>query len=116
MKLVNLTPHTVSYVSPSGSEIVFEPVGLARVEVGEVHADRIGIDNSLSDTGRDVAVLIRETFGDVTGLPAPVFGTLYIVSRMVMAAAKGRSDLVAPARLIRISGRIVGCSAFAVSS
>lgn len=41
----------------------------------------------------------EQTFGDLSGLPEPEEGTTYIVSAMVLSAAKqsGRTDCVAPA-------------------
>jgi hypothetical protein len=37
------------------------------------------------------------SYGEVTGLPAPQPGVFIVVSALVLGAAKGRTDLVAPA-------------------
>jgi hypothetical protein len=51
----------------------------------------------------------REYPGDITGLPEPSPGVIYVVSRMVLDAAR-RADLVAPGTPERdAEGRIVAC-------
>jgi len=53
--------------------------------------------------------LVTNKFGDVYDLPAPLDGTLYIVS-MVVRQAIGRPDLASPGDLIRdAEGKIIGC-------
>lgn len=82
INFINCTPHPI--VLNDGR--VFEPSGsLARV------------GQSISDFDENgIAV---QSFGEVTGLPAPQPGTIYIVSAMVLprAQAEGRTDVVAPA-------------------
>lgn len=77
---VNLTPHTI--VLNDGREFLSE--GIARVSA------------SFTEFVDDVCC---QQFGEVTGLPEPVEGTRYIVSALVLSAAKaaGRTDVVAPA-------------------
>lgn len=43
--------------------------------------------------------ICSQTFGEISGLPEPEVGLYYIVSALVLAAAKnaGRYDVVAPA-------------------
>lgn len=80
VEFVNLTPHTIKL--NDGRK--FPPSGdIARVsdEFGEFDIDGIA----------DVK------FGSVTGLPEPEIGHIYIVSAMVAAAVKGRTDVVSPA-------------------
>ena len=80
MAIRNLTPHTVRL--NDGQE--FPSVGVARVAA------------SFSDF--DVDGCCRQVFGDVTGLPAPEAGTLFVVSGLVLSALAGsRTDVVAPA-------------------
>lgn len=76
----NMTPHTI--VLNDGRK--FESEGVARVAA------------SFSEFTDDVC---EQTFGEITGLPEPVEGVKYIVSALVLAAAKaaGRTDVVAPA-------------------
>ena len=79
MNYVNLTPHAIAL----NDGRVFEPSGnIARVS------------SSYTAIVDDVC---EQTFGDVQ-LPAPIEGTRYIVSALVLAAVKGtRDDVVAPA-------------------
>lgn len=80
MQYVNCTPHVICL--NNGQR--FEPSGsVARVAAGYTEFDQHGV--------------CRATFGEVTGLPEPQKGTLYIVSGMVAAAVKGRADVVSPA-------------------
>lgn len=82
VQFVNCTPHPI--VLNDGR--VFEPSGsVARVSQLISEFDENGI-----------AV---QSFGEVTGLPEPQAGTIYIVSAMVLgrAQADGRNDVVAPA-------------------
>ena len=77
---VNLTPHDI--VLNNGT--VFPKSGtVARVSVTHGPFDQNGI--------------CRTQYGEVIGLPDPLGSVLYIVSAMVLAACKGREDLVAPA-------------------
>lgn len=97
--IINLTPHAVNLIAADGSVCEFPSQGLARVtvtrtQVGEVNGTPI----------------CRSTFGEVEGLPEPVFGTFYIVSMIVAQAAHDRSDLIVPDNLVRDeAGRIIGC-------
>lgn len=78
MNIVNLTPHVIRL--NDGRE--FEPSGIvARVS------------SSYTTFIDDVAHVV---FGEITGLPAPEDGTLYVASGMVAAAAQ-RTDVVSPA-------------------
>lgn len=84
MKIVNLTPHAV--VITDGP--TFQPSGkVARVSVDLVPAGDI-----------DGVPVFDQTFGDIVDLPAPAPDTVYIVSALVLSAAKaaGRTDCVAP--------------------
>ena len=79
---VNCTPHAIKL----NDGRVFEPSGLiARVSQTISNFDENGI-----------AV---QSFGLVTNLPEKRYGTVYIVSAMVLgrAQAEGRDDVVAPA-------------------
>ena len=82
VQFVNCTPPPIVLNDGRG----FEPSGsVARVS------------QSISDFDENgIAV---QSFGEVTGLPEPQIGTIYIVSAMVLsrAQAEGRNDVVAPA-------------------
>lgn len=77
----NFTPHAITL--NDGREFASE--GLARVSATFSSFDENGVCN--------------QEFGQVTGLPEPADGVLYIVSALVLTAAKtqGRTDCVAPA-------------------
>ena len=84
MKIINLTPHDI--VITNGP--TFPPSGtVARVSVQQVDAGDVN--------GIPVKT---QTFGDIVGLPEPQAGTVFIVSALVLNAAKaaGRDDVVAP--------------------
>ena len=77
----NYTPHPIAL----NDGRTFASEGLARVSATFSSFDENGV--------------CTQEFGDVTGLPAPESDTLYIVSILVLTAAKaqGRTDCVAPA-------------------
>lgn len=100
MKFINLTPHSI--ILNDGRE--FPSEGLARVSDTYTEFDEAGI--------------CFVSHGEVNGLPAPREGVRYIVSAMVLAAAKekGRNDVVAPATghplCRRVNGFIVSVPGF----
>ena len=103
MKIINLTPHPI--VITDGP--TFPPSGkVARVSVQQV------------DDGDINGVPVKkQTFGDIVDLPAPAPDTVYIVSALVLSAAKaaGRTDCVAPntAQAVRNdAGHIVSVPGF----
>ena len=82
LNFVNCTPHPIRM----NDGRVFEPSGsVARVSQSISEFDEDGI--------------ATQSFGEVTGLPEPKEGTVYIVSALVLgrAQAEGRRDIVAPA-------------------
>lgn len=104
LKLVNLTPHTVKLVNDFGVLELFSQ-GVARVS------------STQEEIGRVVGVpLVRATFGEVTGLPEPVEGTMYVVSALVRAALPGRADLASPGDPIRDeAGQVIGAKSLIVN-
>ena len=99
MNFVNLTPHDI--VLNSGE--VYASAGVARVRAAYSNFDENGICEAV--------------FGEVTGLPEPKPGTIYIVSGIVMQALKGkRDDVVAPAtahpECVRLNGHPVSVPGF----
>lgn len=87
---INLTPHALTLRSPSGEDTIIPPSGtIARV------ATTPGVRE---DRGLPVPVQTPDVVGDVTGLPEPVPGTLYLVSGFVGGALKGsgRVDVLVP--------------------
>lgn len=106
--IINLTPHAVNLVLADGTTRTFESQGVARatqtvVEAGAVEGYR----------------LVRTSFGEPVDLPDPQEGVFYIVSAILVSAARqsGRTvrDLLLPADTVRDDqGRIIGCKAFAL--
>ncbi len=100
MNFINFTPHAITL----NDGRVFESIGVARV------------GNTFSDFDSDGVCSVA--YGDIEGLPAPQDDTLYIVSALVLSAAKavGRTDCVAPATghpaCVRDKGFIVSVPGF----
>ena len=86
MNIINLTPHAIVFRTGEG-DITIAPSGtVARVA---------SIPGSVHDTALPVPVADPTTFGEVTGIPDAVPGTVYIVSGMVLAATS-RADVFGP--------------------
>jgi len=97
MDLVNLTPHTLN-IHTDGGLRVLPSDGVARVSTVNTPAASI----------EDIPT-VRTQLGEVTGLPDPQEGVIYIVSGMVASAAP-RPDVFSPGDLVRDdSGRPIGC-------
>ncbi|MFF5265481.1 hypothetical protein ACFY4C_41945 [Actinomadura viridis] len=109
-KLINLLPHPLVLLGPTGAILLHqEPDGPAarcaedRREVG-----------ALTLPGGATVPLRALGFGEVTNLPAPRVGVLYVVSRPVAETASWRDDLVYPDEVIRdADGHPLGCRALA---
>lgn len=99
-KFINLTPHSITL----NSGTCYPSDGIARVS------------NSFS--AFDADGVCQCVYGDIVGLPAPVADTYYIVSALVLSAAKAvnRTDCVAPATghpdCVRKDGFIVSVPGF----
>ena len=100
MRLVNLTPHKLILHFPDGVREV-EPSGtVARLE-------------AVTEPDPNDPGTVIERLGDVTGLPDPEHGTLFVVSRLVAQAlaltAPDRDDVRVPGDLLRDKdGRVIG--------
>lgn len=104
-QVINLTPHKVTLVGPSGeSTYMPEPVP-ARVEMTQTPVGTLA--------GWPV---MKTTYGRVIGLPEPQEGVWYIVSTIVKDHAKERTDLIVPdsGNAIRKDGQIVGVPGFII--
>jgi len=104
MKIVNLTPHTVNIEG-----------GMSYPPSGQVA--RVSCSQKAIGVLPDGTPLSRCEYGDVEGLPThPEEGTMYIVSRLVLAASEWdvqRNDLLVPSDLVRDEeGRVIGCRSF----
>ena len=111
MKLINLTPHAITVcgreIPPSGQ--------VARCAVEEEVVGMVEHPDSDDQDALTTSVpIIRQVFGEVTGLPERQDGVMYVVSAIVAQAVPDRVDVVIPARTLRDeAGRIVGCEALA---
>jgi len=103
MKFVNLTPHALTV---EGMGVIPASGTIARVSVNSTDISSVG------------GVRLRAQLkGQVTGLPAAVGGTTYVVSGMVLDAlgSNRRADVVAPDTgpdAIRENGQIVAVRGF----
>jgi hypothetical protein len=101
--LVNLTPLVISIHHDNGV-LTLPSEGDARVN--EVRRP----DGYLFVNADEQIPVTSVSYGEVTGLPDPVDGTVYVVSLLVRAALPGRKDLASPGPLVRdATGVITGC-------
>ena len=105
MTIINLTPHAITFLDENNSVLAtVEPSGvvaraaLTRDRISEVHGIPV---NPCS-------------YGEVTGLPDPQDGTIYLVSALTAQACRNRNDVFITDDAVRDdSGRIIGCRAIA---
>lgn len=100
MKIINLTPHSITFFNEDGTQIlVVEPSGeVARVSV---KTEQIGEFAGIPIT--------QSVYSDIVDLPEPEKDTVYIVSSVV-AQRTNRKDVFIPNESIRDDkGRIIGC-------
>lgn len=109
--IINLTPHTVNVISESGETVKEYPASgmFARAFQTEAHIGELeGVE------------LVSMTFGAPVGLPDFEEGVYYIVSAILISAARasGRTtaDLLLTADPVRNeAGQIIGCRKFALA-
>ena len=98
MELINLTPHILNIHTPSGVENLPPSGQVARVDSESTPAAPIGGIPTFKEEG-----------GQVTGLPEPREGVVFITSLRVSDEVC-REDVVSPGHLVRDeNGRPVGC-------
>jgi hypothetical protein len=126
MRLVNLTPHPVTLFTadtptevddPAAGVLASWPVAGPMARCSEIRADLAVLAVDGPD-GAPVRVPMTEVgFGEVSDLPEPREGVLFIVSRATAERASGRADVVYPDLQVRTpqdqGGRILGCRALA---
>jgi hypothetical protein len=105
--IINLTPHAISVANSEGDVVMTLPPSgnVARVATSQEVVRELA--------GRPV---VRTVFGEVTGIPEPVEGTVYLVSTLVAQAAR-RSDVVSPdtgPTAVRKDGQVVAVRGFQV--
>ena len=84
---INLTPHDINILTPSGLRTI-EP---------HDYCARVNASTRTVDTIDDIPI-VEQTFGDVNGLPDPAPDTFYLVSSIVLNALDTpRPDVLAPA-------------------
>lgn len=99
--LVNMTPHALNIIQRNGETLTVAPSGWVPRCSSTEEVD--GVIGGLIE-------LTRQTLGEVEGLPDPIPGAFYVVSRLVASAAAGRNDLLVPGPLVRDDqGRVIGC-------
>ena len=102
--LVNLTPHIINIVVEGGIVDVNPSGTIARCSQSNV---AVGNINGIPVT--------KQCFGEIVDLPASQEGVVFIVSRLVAAAAQERDDLVIPGPLVRNEqGQPIGCQGLSV--
>lgn len=105
MTFVNLTPHEITIVGGETDVRVAPSGSVARCAQKSVV---VGTVEGVS--------LNRTEFGAVEGLPAPVEGTIFIVSALVRTAVPSRTDVASPGELVRnAAGQPVGCKGLVVN-
>lgn len=112
MKILNLTPHPLT-ISDGDRTLTIPPSGtVARATSVEEH---VGVIRCVPDPGKpDWNINVtRSVFGEPVDLPAPVEGTVLVVSRITAEAARavGRvEDIYLPGPAVRdFQGRVIGC-------
>lgn len=130
MQLINLTPHPVVLLDADESVALELPkfrdpprAKEERQKEGDIRTKRdhplqMYADPSLNPYGIERSIIDipvnRVSLGSVEGLPEPLNGVAYIVSRIVAEAAPERDDLYIPDETVRDEeGRIIGCKALA---
>lgn len=99
-RLLNYTPHAVLTYRPDAGE----PVALP--QLGNARCAEEFLAGGEFPGGLPLTLM---RYGEVTGLPEPADGVVYVVSQLVVNALPGRRDLAFPAGLVRDDeGTIVG--------
>lgn len=106
-EIVNLTPHSVNMIDEDGAVMAtYLSAGAARAASSAVV---VGLVNGIE--------VVSMSFGEISGLPEPTEGKLFVVSRIVAEAAiasgRGADDLLLTADTVRgEDGQIIGCKRF----
>lgn len=104
MKIVNLTPHAITFMRANEENLVIEPSGkVARVSFETRQIEAI-----------DGIPVMQNIYGGIVELPEPQEGTIYLVSSLVAARCSERNDVFIPNDSVRDDqGRIIGCRSLA---
>jgi hypothetical protein len=116
MILVNLTPHEINVITPSGVVNVPPSGDVARVAMYSRSVDPLKIEHPDNDRFVDIPVRVS-TPGEVTGLPNPSHAKEFLVSGQVRAALPMRLDIYSPGPLVRNgAGQPIGCEGLEANS
>ena len=110
IKLMNCTPHSV-HIYQEGREVLEIKASGTIARCTEKETARGGFEFE----GIYIP-LVEKEFGQVENLPEEKEDTIYIVSALVMSAAKsaGRTDVAVPSGTVRNeAGVIIGCTGLA---
>lgn len=114
MAIKNLTPHAINIIVGGPTFGTEEVVTIQPEPVPARLAATTALDKVDNASGYYIPIT-KTVFGEPTGLPDPVPGTLLIVSQLVKSALPNRQDLVVPAQVVRDSqGRIMGCRSLGI--
>lgn len=103
MKFINLTTHDLTIVLENGDDLILPASGeVARVTFSTQQVDEID--------GIPIYKTIYEP--EITGLPEPQDGTIFVVSSLAAQTVK-RPDVLAPTKLIRDDdGQVIAAGGF----
>ncbi len=102
MKLINLTPHRVTFSTGLTLEAASLPARLVQ--------EYIQID-----TLNDIPIY-QTLYHDIVNLPPQEEDVYYIVSGLIRSALPHRKDLLSPAQLIRdTEGNVIGCNGLIIT-
>lgn len=108
MKIINLTPHTLTFMN-ADNRVLFtvSSSGIARATQTRV------CTGAIESNGFSIPVN-ASSYGEVSGLPDPEEGTIYIVSALTAQAVPERKDVFITDDAVRDEqGRVIGCRAIA---
>ncbi len=104
IKIVNLTPHELSFVVGDNETRIPTSGIIARV------SEKIEIVGNVNGIP-----IIKKTFGEVEGLPPAVKDTVFVVSLLTAQAASERKDVFVVGETIRNEkGQVVAAKSLAV--
>lgn len=106
LRIINLTPHEITIVDANGRRLDIVSHGAARAVITEFECPPLG----------DIPVISSPVVGELIGMPGPMEGIVFIVSREVLnhPDVAGRDDVFAPATRPRHGpfhdqmGRVIG--------
>lgn len=98
--LINKTPHLIKVTGGPTLEPALPPARVkAEFRPAEAQPGALPVSLGGDVLRLDGVTVYAQEFGEILDLPEPAAGTIYVVSAIVLAAAKkaGRQDCVAPA-------------------